>query len=94
METANLASECDLAKGTLTGMVSTLEKQDLVSRERIAADRRRVTVALTTHGLQTIEHLFPTFNAFEAAMSAGLDDGEKAELARLLRKVITNAAND
>ena len=91
METARLAAECDLAKGTLTGMVSTLEKQRLVARTRVETDRRRVTVTLTSDGLQLIEELFPTFNGFEAEMAAGLDAGEKRELARLLRKVITNA---
>ncbi len=91
METAQLAGECGLAKGTLTGMVSTLEKQDLVTRERVEADRRRVIVALTDPGLALIEDLFPRFNAHETAMSAGLSAEEKLELARLLRKVIQNA---
>ena len=93
METARLASECDLAKGTLTGMVSTLEKQGLVERHRVEADRRRVTVGLTPHGLDTIEKLFPIFNNFEATMSTGLSSVEKQELARLLRVVITNASD-
>ena len=69
METAELASECDLAKGTLTGMVTTLERQGLVERNRVAADRRRVTVALTDDGLATIEDLFPRFNEFEQTMT-------------------------
>ena len=91
MEAAQLASECDLAKGTLTGMVTTLEKQGLVERRPVASDRRRVTVALTSRGLETIEHLFPRFNEFETAMTAGLDAADKDDLARLLRAVITNA---
>jgi DNA-binding MarR family transcriptional regulator len=91
METAQLASECDLAKGTLTGMVTTLEKQSLVARRRVASDRRRVTVDLTPRGLETIEDLFPRFNDFEGTMTAGLDDTDKEALARLLRAVITNA---
>ena len=91
METAELASECDLAKGTLTGMVTTLEKQGLVERSRVASDRRRVTVALTDDGLSTIEELFPEFNQFERSMTEGLEAGDKNELARLLRSVIINA---
>ena len=94
METAELASECDLAKGTLTGMVTTLEKQRLVARHRVAADRRRVTVTLTPTGLATIEDLFPKFNEYEQAMTVGLADTEKNDLARLLRAVITNADRD
>lgn len=94
METARLAAECDLAKGTLTGLLTTLEKQHLVERERVASDRRRVMVTLTDEGLATIEKVFPVFNAFEAQMSAGLSDTEKLELAHHLRQVITNAGND
>lgn len=92
METARLASECDLAKGTLTGMLSTLEKQQLVERRRLATDRRRVVVSLTEHGESTIGELFPRFNGFEGEMTTGLDEDQKAELAQLLRVVITNAS--
>ena len=91
METAQLATECDLAKGTLSGMVSTLEKQGLVERQRIPADRRRVTVSLSDDGTALIEDLFPRFNAYEGEMSAGLSVAEKRELARLLRAVTRNA---
>lgn len=93
-ETAALAAECDLAKGTLTGMVTTLERQALVHRERMPADRRRVTVALTPAGHALIEDLFPRFNAFEGAMTAGLDLAQKRALAELLRTVTTNAQAD
>ncbi|MEM9464584.1 MAG: MarR family transcriptional regulator [Actinomycetota bacterium] len=91
METNRLATECDLAKGTVTGLVTTLEKQQLVERERVEADRRRVLVRLTPAGLDTIEDVFPRFNAFEVEMAAGLDDDQKHQLAQLLRQVITNA---
>ena len=91
METARLAAECDLAKGTLTGMLTTLEKQELVNRDRMSADRRRVLVSLTPTGTAKISELFPRFNGFEAAVTDGLSDEEKTELARLLRLVIVNA---
>lgn len=92
METARLASECDLAKGTLTGMLNTLEKQQLVFRRRMDADRRRVMVSLTESGEETIEELFPRFNSYEGAITLGLSHDQKAELAMLLRVVITNAS--
>ena len=92
METARLAEECGLAKGTLTGMLTTLEKRALVERERLGADRRRVLVRLTDTGTTLIDELFPKFNRFEGEMSAGLTVTEKQELARLLRIVITNAS--
>ncbi len=91
MPTSRLADEAGLAKGTLTGMLTTLEKRDLVVRHRVEEDRRRVMVRLTDHGSATISELFPTFNDFEAAMVAGLTGEEQRELARLLRIVILNA---
>lgn len=74
-------------------MLTTLEKRDLVSRISVAADKRRVLVQLTSHGEETIEELFPKFNAYEGQMSTGLSVAEKQELARLLRIVITNASS-
>ncbi len=94
METGRLAAECDLAKGTLTGMVTTLENQNLVTRKRVAADRRRVEVGLTPKGGRLISRVFPTFNRFESAMVDGLSPSDQAELARLLRLVVTNANPD
>jgi len=93
METARLAAECDTAKGTLTGMISTLERQGLVVRERVATDRRRVTVTLTAEGLSLITELFPKFNDYEAKMAAGLSSADKNELAVLLRVVTRNAGD-
>jgi len=92
MATSRLADECGLAKGTLTGMLTTLETRDLVARHRVSEDKRRVMVRLTELGEQTISQLFPTFNRFETAMVAGLSAAESRELARLLRIVILNAS--
>lgn len=94
MPTSRLADECGLAKGTLTGMLTTLEKRDLVARHRVAEDKRKVMVRLTQSGDATISELFPNFNHFEVEMVAGLDADEQRELARLLRIVILNADGD
>lgn len=91
METARLAEECSLAKGTLTGMLTTLEKQGLVTRSRVPTDKRRVVVDLTDEGTAMIDKVYPEFNKFESEMTAGLKLEEKQELARLLRIVIGNA---
>ncbi len=58
-ETGQLADDCGLAKGTLSGMLSTLEKSGLVERSRHSDDGRRVVVRLLDGGLDTIELGFP-----------------------------------
>lgn len=91
LETTALAEEVDLAKGTLSGMVDTLERRGLVARNRHAQDGRRIIVSLTSEGLRTIDTFFPIFNEFEKSMAAGLTPEELTELSRLLRIVTTNA---
>lgn len=93
MPTSRLAQECGLAKGTLTGMLTTLEKRDLVARHRVEEDKRKVMVRLTEAGDATISDLFPKFNDFELEMIGGLSGDEQRELARLLRIVIKNASD-
>lgn len=91
METHRLADECGLAKGTLSGMVDTLERNECVSRRRLTADRRRVEVTLTDRGEDLIASVFPAFNSQESMLVASLDAREVSELSRLLRTVITTA---
>jgi DNA-binding MarR family transcriptional regulator len=90
-ETNQLAEDCGLAKGTLSGMLTTLEKTGLVERRRHPEDGRKVTVHLLDPGLEMIESVFPEFNRYEAKFTAGLDHAERLELARLLRLVTATA---
>lgn len=94
MDSSSLAAECGVAKGTMTGMVTTLEKRDLVTRTRDGDDRRRVEVALTDQGEALIADLYPRFNRFETVLTDVLSGDERRELARLLRVVISRAEAD
>ena len=91
-ETGDLADDCGLAKGTLSGMLATLEKGDLVSRVRHPDDGRRVVVDLLPDGRSTIEQVFPRFNEFEARFTERLSDDDMATMARLLRVVTATAS--
>lgn len=93
MQSADLADECDLSKGTLTGVVKTLEKRGFVARKQVEADRRKVTVSLTDTGLEAIERLFPLFNILEGEMVGSLSTAEKQDMAELLRRVIVAAGS-
>ncbi len=90
-ETGQLAEDCGLAKGTLSGMLTTLEKTGLVQRSRHSGDGRRVVVTLHEEGRNAIESVFPEFNRYEAKFTADLDPDERQELARLLRRVTATA---
>src|SRR4051794_23660890 len=91
METRALAASLGVARPTVTGVVDTLERRGHVRREADDRDRRLCRIALTAEGERLIENLFPEFNAGEQALTTGLDDEERATLARLLRRVVANA---
>lgn len=50
MESNQLAEECGVSKGTLTGIVSTLEKYGFAQRKPHSIDGRRKLVHITSGG--------------------------------------------
>ena len=87
-QTRYLAAEAGVTKGTLTGVLKTLEKRGLVRRHAHESDGRLVLVSLEPKGCGVIERLFPAFNMGEAFVSASLSEQEKEQLASLLRTII------
>jgi DNA-binding MarR family transcriptional regulator len=87
-QTRHLADEAGVTKGTLTGVLKTLEKRGLTRRRAHDADGRLVLVSLEPKGAAVIERLFPAFNMGETDVSSGLSEQEKDQLAVLLRKII------
>ncbi len=73
----------------LSDVVDKLEKRGLVVRQRDAADRRQVRVALTAAGHALIEDVFPRHAHDIARAMSGLDTDEIAALGALLRKLGT-----
>lgn len=93
-ETRFVAIEADVTKGTLTGVVDTLEKRGLVRRRRHEDDRRLVSVGLTGEGKDLIEAIFPTFNAEERAIADLLHPADQHALVRSLRRLVASLEED
>jgi MarR family transcriptional regulator, organic hydroperoxide resistance regulator len=87
-EFRDVAVDSGVAKGTLTGVVTTLERRGLVARRRHADDRRLILVSCTPAGEDLMVGLFPRFNDGESRLVSGLADAETRRLAQLLRKVL------
>jgi DNA-binding MarR family transcriptional regulator len=87
IETRHVAAEAGISKGTLTGVIGTLEKRGLLRRRTHPDDARRVLVSLTSKGRKLMVVLFPKFNEEESYVTQTLSSPEKASLARTLRKV-------
>ena len=87
-QTRNLATEAGVTKGTLTGVLKTLETRGFVLRQSHPDDGRLVVVRLLPAGRRAIEDVFPRFNEQEVFASSGLGREERSQLAALLRIVI------
>lgn len=93
-EARHLAAGAGISKGTLTGVVSTLERRGLAERRSHPSDGRLVLIAPTEAGCQTMAHVFPAFNGQESALTAGLSPDAKAELAAGLRIILTTLESE
>lgn len=86
-ETRDIAAEAGISKATLTGVLNTLEKMDLVQRSRSTDDGRLVLVTLTTEGQNLMEGLFPAFNKAEAEVVSPVENSQRRSLADMLRAI-------
>jgi DNA-binding MarR family transcriptional regulator len=92
-ETGHVAAEAGITKGTLTGVMKTLQSRKLIKRIPHRDDRRRVSIGLTKAGERLIEQVFPEFNTHETLAVSGLTVPEQHELARLLRLVLKQVSS-
>jgi len=93
IETRDIAKSQNVTKGTITSTVSLLEKRGLCLRRQGEADRRLVTVELTSAGQQLIEEVYPIFNQSESALVSELSTQEQETLVHLLRKAVKSMRN-
>ncbi|MBV8799596.1 MAG: MarR family transcriptional regulator [Alphaproteobacteria bacterium] len=76
-----------ISSGGLTARLDRLEAAGLIRRRASEDDARSVRVELTPQGRKKIEAAFRAGMALENKMVSGLSESERADLARLLRKL-------
>jgi DNA-binding MarR family transcriptional regulator len=87
IETRDIATEGGFSKATLSGVLTTLEGRDLVTRERDKKDGRLVLVRLTAKGRRLMRTLFPEFNEQEKSITQHIKQSDKAKAAQFLRDI-------
>lgn len=93
-ETRFVAVEADVTKGTLTGVIDTLEGRGLVQRRRQEDDRRLVSIDLTAAGTAEIAAVFPAFNAQERAIADLIHPADQHALIRSMRRLVARLDED
>jgi MarR family transcriptional regulator, organic hydroperoxide resistance regulator len=90
IETRHAATEAGISKGTLTGVVGTLQTRGLLTRRTHPDDARRVLLTLTAKGKRLMLSVFPEFNREEVRLMAALSPVEIDTLTTGLRKAVAS----
>jgi MarR family transcriptional regulator, 2-MHQ and catechol-resistance regulon repressor len=83
----DIAAKILKSTGNITLVIDNLEKQRLVTRERISEDRRFLTIKLTGKGEALINTVFTDVEAAIVAEMSVLTEDEQETLGRLCKKL-------
>lgn len=89
---AELAERAGVTRATMTGLVDTLERDGLVTREPASQDRRMLAVCLTPKGRELLHALLPEHFRRIATLMKGLSESERRLLVQLLGKIQEQAS--
>jgi MarR family 2-MHQ and catechol resistance regulon transcriptional repressor len=87
LELRTLRRRLGWSKANATEVAQTLEARGLVSRRRLAEDRRAVAIDLTSDGRGVVERLFPDHADRVSQTFGALDEHEKRSFTELCRKL-------
>src|SRR4051812_19042933 len=92
MTPADLASQSNVTRATMTGLIDTLERDGFVRRSADADDRRMMRVGLTAKAEHFLQNLLPGHFRRMATLMAPLSQSERKTLVQLLVKIQEQAA--
>ncbi len=87
---SRLAEAVSLQRSSLVAIIDRLAEEGLVERRQSSADRRVNSVWLTERGERTLHELVARAEQEETQLAAGLTADERADLVRLLGRVVEN----
>jgi DNA-binding MarR family transcriptional regulator len=88
VETGRIGREAFITGPSLSGVLTRMERDGLVQRQRDASDQRRTVVSATALGLQRVDTLSHTIEAHYQSMEQHLGKQKLAQLYALLDEVI------
>ncbi|MBW4507017.1 MAG: MarR family transcriptional regulator [Scytonematopsis contorta HA4267-MV1] len=90
-DTGLTPSECadrtNVTRGTITGLLDGLEREQLVQRQPHPADRRMLTVKLTIKGQELLDKMLPDHFCRTTGLMSNLSTEEKKIFVQLLAKL-------
>lgn len=86
MRSSELAEYASVSRATITGLLDTLEKADLIARAPDPHDRRASSVKLTRKGETTLRKVQPRLAKWSQETFSALTPEERQQLVHLLQK--------
>lgn len=84
---ADLAAAAGVSRATMTGLIDTLERDGLVTREPDQQDRRMMLVQMTPMGRDVMSRLLPLHFQTVAELLSPLNESERQTLMQLLARI-------
>ncbi len=85
-----LAEEMHISPAVVTVTLQKLEGEAYVTRTPCGEDRRAVTIALTTRGVEMVHRARGILDSIDAKMLSGLSDEDKNNLVTYYKKMVAN----
>jgi len=85
----DLAETCNCSRSTITGVIDTMEKKELVSRESNPRDRRSLFVKLTEKG-KILKKQTPPLESMVNGCCPGITQEEIEKLGELLQRLLNS----
>jgi DNA-binding MarR family transcriptional regulator len=84
---STLADKAGVTRATMTGLLDSLERSELIERIPNPADRRMLNVKLTDKGQKRLDEVMPDYYARVAQVMRELSGKDRAMLIEMLQKV-------
>ena len=84
---SELAAALSIERPNLVVLVDELEQAGLITRDRVATDRRAYALALTLKGRRLLSNATEAVATHDARMTAALTEDDKAHLTRMLAAI-------
>ncbi len=94
LEPREIASLSGVTRAAVSGVLNTLERDGLATREREQADGRLVTVRLTDAGEQVLRDAYQAQNRRERELFADLDRAELRRFGATMSRLMDHRATD
>ncbi|MFG2227569.1 MarR family winged helix-turn-helix transcriptional regulator [Streptomyces sp. NPDC048644] len=93
VEAKKVAELSGMSRAAVSALVSTLERDGLVTKERAPHDGRAVHLGLTDDGMRAISGAFSAHNEREQEWAGSLSPDEQATLISLLEKLTAHSTH-